>query len=100
MTVRVVGVLEKTGASFGVNLDDSLAMSVRDAQQFFETGNEFSYIMAQADSIDNVASTASATPSRSSRRGRRTTRSDARVPSALQHEVMQRRPGTPVLLLK
>ena len=64
MTVRVVGVLEKTGASFGVNLDDSLAMSVRDAQQFFETGNEFSYIMAQADSIDNVASTASAIKTR------------------------------------
>ncbi len=60
LTVRVIGILEKTGASFGVNLDDSLAISIRDVQQFFETGNEFSYIMAQADSVDNVASTATA----------------------------------------
>jgi putative ABC transport system permease protein len=60
LSVRVVGILSKTGASFGVNLDDSIAMSLRDAQQFFETGNQFTYIMAQADSIDNVASTAAA----------------------------------------
>ena len=36
LTVRVVGILAKTGASFGVNLDDSIAMSLRDAQQFYE----------------------------------------------------------------
>jgi putative ABC transport system permease protein len=60
LTVRVVGILTKTGASFGVNLDDSIAMSIRDAQQFYETGNQFTYVMAQADSIENVASTATA----------------------------------------
>jgi putative ABC transport system permease protein len=60
LTVRVVGILAKTGASFGVNLDDSIAMSLRDAQQFYETGNQFTYVMAQADSVDNVASTATA----------------------------------------
>jgi putative ABC transport system permease protein len=58
LTVRVIGILERTGASFGVNLDDSIALSIRDTQQFFETGNQFSYIMAQADTIQNVASTA------------------------------------------
>ena len=58
LTVRVLGVLTKQGSTFGVNLDDAIALPLRDAQQFFETGNEFSFIMAQADSIDNVAAAA------------------------------------------
>lgn len=64
ITVRVIGVLKKTGASFGVNLDDSMAISLRDAQTFFETGNEYTYIMAQADSLENVDSTAKAIKSK------------------------------------
>ena len=60
ITVRVIGVLKKTGASFGVNLDDSMAIPIRDAQQFFDTGNKFSYVMAQADSLETIdAATAS-----------------------------------------
>lgn len=59
LTVRVLGVLTKQGSTFGVNLDDAIALPLRDAQQFFETGNEFSFIMAQADSIGNVAAAAS-----------------------------------------
>lgn len=58
LTVRVLGVLTKMGSTFGINLDDAIALPLRDAQQFFETGNEFSFIMAQADSIDNVAAAA------------------------------------------
>jgi putative ABC transport system permease protein len=59
LTVRVLGILKKQGSTFGVNLDDAIAMPLRDAQQFFETGNEFSFIMAQADTVDNVAIAAS-----------------------------------------
>ena len=54
MTLRVIGVLKETGASFGVDLDNSIAIALRDAQQFFETGNQFSYVMAKATSIQLV----------------------------------------------
>ncbi|MBM3292370.1 ABC transporter permease, partial [Candidatus Bathyarchaeota archaeon] len=64
LTVRVIGVLKKTGASFGVNLDDSMAIPIRDAQTFFETGNQYTYIMAQADTLENVDSTARAIKSK------------------------------------
>jgi putative ABC transport system permease protein len=33
---------------------------MRDAQTFFETGNQYTYIMAQADTLENVDSTAKA----------------------------------------
>ncbi len=58
LTVRVLAVLTKQGSTFGVNLDDAIALTLRDAQQFFETGNEFSFIMAQADTLENVAAAA------------------------------------------
>ena len=54
MTLRVIGVLKETGASFGVDLDNSIAIALRDAQQFFETGNQYSYVMAKATSIQLV----------------------------------------------
>jgi len=60
LTVRVIGVLTKQGSTLGVNLDDAVALTIRDAQQFYETGNTYSYIMARADSVENVASTAAA----------------------------------------
>jgi putative ABC transport system permease protein len=59
LTVRVIGVLTKQGSTFGVNLDDAIALTIRDAQQYFETGNTYSYVMAQADSVENVAKAAS-----------------------------------------
>ncbi len=58
LTVRVLGILKKEGSTFGVNLDDAVVMPLRDAQQFFETGNQFSFIMARADSLDTVAAAA------------------------------------------
>ena len=54
LTLRVIGILKETGSSFGANLDDSIAIPLSTAQQFFETGNEFSYLLAQADNIDVV----------------------------------------------
>ncbi|MFC1802951.1 ABC transporter permease [Thermoproteota archaeon] len=53
-TLRVIGILKETGSSFGANLDDSIAIPLRTAQQLFEVGGEFSYLLAQADSIDVV----------------------------------------------
>ena len=49
-----VAILKKTGSSFGANLDDSITIPLSTAQQFFEIGGEFSYLIAQADSIDVV----------------------------------------------
>ncbi len=54
LTLRVVGIYERTGGSFGANLDDSIGFPLRTAQQFFEVGGEFDYIMVQADSLDVV----------------------------------------------
>ncbi|MCW3978109.1 MAG: ABC transporter permease, partial [Candidatus Bathyarchaeota archaeon] len=54
LTLRVVGIYERTGGSFGANLDDSIGFPLRTAQQFFEIGGEFDYIMVQADSLDVV----------------------------------------------
>jgi putative ABC transport system permease protein len=54
MTLRVVGIYERTGGSFGADLDDSIGIPLRTAQQLFEIGGEFDYIMAQADSLDLV----------------------------------------------
>jgi putative ABC transport system permease protein len=55
LTLRVVGVYERTGGSFGADLDNSIGIPLRTAQQFFEVGGEFDYIMAQAESLDVVA---------------------------------------------
>jgi putative ABC transport system permease protein len=55
LTLRVIGILKETGSSFGANLDDSIAIPLKTAQQLFEVGGEFSYLLAQADSIDVVA---------------------------------------------
>jgi putative ABC transport system permease protein len=54
LTLRVVGVYQRTGGSFGANLDDSIGIPLRTAQQLFEVGGEFDYVMAQADSLDVV----------------------------------------------
>ena len=54
LTLRVVAILKETGSSFGANLDDSITIPLKTAQQFFEVGGEFSYLHAQADSIDVV----------------------------------------------
>ena len=59
-TVRVIGVLTKQGSTFGINLDDAVALTIRDVQQLYETSNTYSFVMAQANSVDNVAKAAAA----------------------------------------
>jgi putative ABC transport system permease protein len=54
LSVRVVGVYERTGGSFGANLDDSIGIPLRTAQQFWEIGGEFDYIMVQAEELELV----------------------------------------------
>jgi putative ABC transport system permease protein len=54
LSLRVVGIYERTGGSFGANLDDSIGIPLRTAQQLFEIGGEFDYVMAQAESLEAV----------------------------------------------
>ena len=54
LSLRVIGVYERTGGSFGANLDDSIGIPFRTAQQYFEMGNTFDYAMAQAEDISEV----------------------------------------------
>ena len=55
ITLRVVGIYERTGGSFGADLDNSIGIPLRTAQMFFEVGGEFDYIMAQAENLEVVA---------------------------------------------
>ncbi len=60
ITLRVVGILKKTGGSFGANLDDGIAIALNDAEQFYELDGKYSYIMAKAVTIDLVNQAAQA----------------------------------------
>jgi putative ABC transport system permease protein len=55
MTLRVIGILKEQGSSFGFNLDNSISIPLSTAQQFFEVGGEYTYIIAKATSIDEVS---------------------------------------------
>lgn len=54
MTLRVVGILEETGGSFGVNLDDSISIPLRTVQQLYDVGGEFDYIVANTETLEQV----------------------------------------------
>jgi putative ABC transport system permease protein len=54
ITLRVIGILDETGSSFGTNLDDSIAIPFRTAQQLFEIGGEIDFVLVQAPSIEEV----------------------------------------------
>ncbi len=56
MTLRVIGVLEASGGSFGFNLDDSIALPLRTAEQFYEVGGKYDFIVAKADSLEEIDS--------------------------------------------
>jgi len=56
MTLRVIGILEGTGGSFGFNLDDSIAMPLKTAEQFYQVGGKYDFIIAEADSLEEVDS--------------------------------------------
>jgi putative ABC transport system permease protein len=55
-TFRVVGVLEKIGGSFGSEDDNSIVMSLRDAQNTFETGSKIDYVSIQVNDAKNIDS--------------------------------------------
>jgi putative ABC transport system permease protein len=54
LTLRVIGILEGQGGGFGFNLDDSIAVPLHTAQQFFEVGGEFDFVIAKAATVDDV----------------------------------------------
>jgi len=56
MTLRIVGVLEETGGSFGFSQDDVIFIPLRTYEQFFDTGGKYSYIQVNADSAEKVDS--------------------------------------------
>ena len=58
LALRVVGVYGRTGGSFGADLDNSLGIPLRTAQQFWEVGGEFDYFMVQAESLEVVSDVA------------------------------------------
>jgi putative ABC transport system permease protein len=55
MTLRVVAILKAQGSSFGFNLDDSISVPLGTAQQFYEIGGEFNFVIARTDTIDEVS---------------------------------------------
>jgi putative ABC transport system permease protein len=58
LALRVVGVYGRTGGSFGADLDNSLGIPLRTAQQFWEIGGEFDYFMVQAETLEVVSDVA------------------------------------------
>jgi putative ABC transport system permease protein len=54
LTLRVIGILEETGGSVGANLDDALSIPLHTAQSLYEVGGDFDYILAQADTLEDV----------------------------------------------
>ncbi|MCW4051570.1 MAG: ABC transporter permease [Candidatus Bathyarchaeota archaeon] len=56
LTLRVISILQAQGSSFGFNLDDSISIPLATAQQLYEIGGEFDFILGRATSIDDVNS--------------------------------------------
>jgi len=54
LTLRVIGILEGQGSSFGFNLDNSISMPLQTAQQFYEVAGEFDFVLAKAATIEEV----------------------------------------------
>jgi putative ABC transport system permease protein len=55
LALRVVGIYGRTGGSFGADLDNSLAIPLRTAQQFWEIGGEFDYFIVQAETLEVIS---------------------------------------------
>ena len=54
VTLRVVGVLEEVGGTFGSEDDNSVVIPFREAQQIFESGSSVDYVAMTVDTVDNV----------------------------------------------
>ncbi|MDP7207511.1 MAG: FtsX-like permease family protein, partial [Candidatus Bathyarchaeota archaeon] len=55
LALRVVGIYGRTGGSFGADLDNSIAIPLRTAQQFWEIGGEFDYFIVQAETLEVIS---------------------------------------------
>src|SRR4030042_1837225 len=64
MTLRVTAILQAQGSSFGFNLDDSISMPLSTAQQLYEVGGEFSFVIARGATIEDVQAGGSSTRGR------------------------------------
>jgi len=64
VTLRIVGILERTGLTFGVNVDNCVVVPLQTAQQVYEIGGEFDYIVAKAVSLEDVDKAASSIKAR------------------------------------
>ncbi len=53
-TLRIVGILEEIGGTFGSEDDRSLVMPFRDAQTIFETGSKVDFISLQVNDMQNI----------------------------------------------
>jgi putative ABC transport system permease protein len=54
VTLRVVGVMEGVGGTFGSEDDNSVVIPFREAQLIFESGSSVDYVAMTVDTIDNV----------------------------------------------
>lgn len=55
-TLRIVGILQKVGGTFGSEDDRSIVMNFRDVQTLFETGSKVDYVSLQVNEMKNVDS--------------------------------------------
>jgi len=56
VTLRVVGVMEEVGGTFGSEDDNSVVIPFREAQQIFESGSSVDYVALTVDTVENVDS--------------------------------------------
>ena len=54
VTLRVVGVMEEVGGTFGSEDDNSVVIPFREAQQIFESGSSVDYVALAVDTVENV----------------------------------------------
>lgn len=54
LALRVAGILEKVGVGVGDSLDDGIYVTIRKAQQAFNTGNEVDRIVIEAKDVESV----------------------------------------------
>ncbi len=52
--LRVAGILDKVGQGFGTSLDDGVYVTIRTAQEAFNTGNVVDRIMIEAKDVESI----------------------------------------------
>jgi putative ABC transport system permease protein len=54
VTLRIVGIMEEVGGTFGSEDDNSVVIPFREAQQIFESGSSVDYVAMTVDTVGNV----------------------------------------------